>query len=109
MEPQTFSIMSLKSKLAQLFGIAMVNQALSNPVQYRSEMDPVPDPVDPDKVTGKLPAKLIPRGCHHFFFDINGNFSTERMKHEDIVFECIAVSDKSAVRKFSKWKEGRHD
>jgi len=53
-------------------------------------------------VTPKEPP--IPKGCKEYFFDIDGNFSTERMLKSECVFKCVASNDNNAKRKFEKYK-----
>lgn len=50
-------------------------------------------------ITPKQPP--LPKGCKEYMFNKNGGFSTERMLREEIVFKCIAASDKSAKKKFN--------
>lgn len=45
----------------------------------------------------------IPKGCKEYWFNINGGFSTEKMRRDEIVFKCIASNDKVAKKKFEKW------
>lgn len=57
----------------------------------------------PEKITGKLPEKPLPKGCKEYFFNINGGFSTEKMRRGEVVFKCVALNDKNAKRKFQTW------
>jgi hypothetical protein len=40
----------------------------------------------------------IPKGCKEYFFNQEGKFSTIE---SEIVFKCVAVNDKSAIKKFN--------
>lgn len=44
----------------------------------------------------------IPNGCKEYFFNSLGDF----INYNDGVydFKCIAMSDKSAIKKFEKWR-----
>lgn len=49
----------------------------------------------------------IPKGCKEYAFDIHGEFSKDgypKMLRVDVVFKCIALNDKSAIRKFKNRK-----
>jgi hypothetical protein len=43
----------------------------------------------------------IPKGCKEYFFNSLGDF----LNYNDGVysFKCVAISDKSAIKKFQKW------
>ena len=43
----------------------------------------------------------LPKGCKEYFFNSLGDF----LNHNDGVytFKCVAISDKSAIKKFNKW------
>lgn len=45
----------------------------------------------------------MPKGCKEYMFNKNGGFSTEKMLRDEVVFKCIAASDKSAKKKFNKF------
>ena len=44
----------------------------------------------------------IPNGCKEYFFNSLGDF----INYNDGVyhFKCVAMSDKSAIKKFEKWR-----
>jgi hypothetical protein len=44
----------------------------------------------------------IPKGCKEYFFNIEGEFSTEQMRKDECVFKCIASNDRVAWEKFNK-------
>jgi hypothetical protein len=47
----------------------------------------------------------IPKGCKQYFFNQDGEFSTEKMRKDECVFICIASNDKTAKKKFNKWQK----
>jgi hypothetical protein len=49
--------------------------------------------------------KPIPKGAKEYFFNAQGEFSTERMLKTETVFKCVAISEKSATKKFERWKK----
>lgn len=52
----------------------------------------------------KLPKKkIIPSGCKEYFFTKTGSMYTIKPAGYEVVFECIASSDKAAKKKFDKW------
>lgn len=55
-------------------------------------------PKDIDITPKKLP---IPKGCKEYFFNKNGGYNTERDIYT--VFTCVAISYKSAKRKFKNF------
>jgi hypothetical protein len=60
---------------------------------------------DPIKPVIHLPKeKPIPRGAKEYFFNAQGEFSTEQMLKTETVFKCVAINDKSAIKKFERWK-----
>jgi len=48
--------------------------------------------------------KRPPAGTKEYFFNALGEFSTDKMLKSECVFKCVAINDKSAVKKFNKWK-----
>jgi len=56
----------------------------------------------------KRPIKTpVPKGCKEYFFLQSGRFFNDRPRKDggyEVVFECIAANDKSAQRKFDKFK-----
>jgi hypothetical protein len=53
----------------------------------------------------KTKKKIIPKGCKEYFFFESGNYmNTKPSEGYNIVFECIASSDKIATKKFNKTK-----
>jgi hypothetical protein len=47
----------------------------------------------------------LPNGTKRYWFDASGDFSTEHMRKDDVVFSCIAINYKSAIKKYNKWKQ----
>ena len=45
-----------------------------------------------------------PAGCKTYWFKANGEFSSERMLKSETVFECFAINDRNAIRKFNRWQ-----
>ena len=84
--------MNMKSQLPLLAMAMLINQPGSfshNPI------NDLPDaPKDP----------VIPKGCKEYFFNIDGEYSTECMRKSETVFKCIASNNKVAIRKFNSWK-----
>jgi hypothetical protein len=61
---------------------------LSQPPSYR-QLPPLP--------------KVIPNGCKVYFFNAEGGFSNRHMLKTEVVYQCVASSDKKAKEKFQKW------
>lgn len=59
-----------------------------------------------DEVSGEK-FNVCPKGCKQYFFNINGEFSTEKMLRSECVFTCFAINDKSAIRKFKQHNKNR--
>jgi hypothetical protein len=58
-------------------------------------------------VSGNL-AKIPPKGSKEYWFNEEGEFynGVDRclaIRKEDVVFHCIAISNKSAIKKFKKY------
>ena len=81
----------MKSHLALLAMAMLANQ------QGSFSHNPMYDlPSEPKK-------PIIPKGCKEYWFDINGCYPNWAGR-DDIVFKCVAANEKSAIRKFNKWK-----
>ncbi len=55
----------------------------------------------------KEPVKqIIPKGCKKYYFTRGGRFDTDDSKWDDVdyIFDCIAMNEKSAMKKFEKWE-----
>jgi len=56
----------------------------------------------------KLPYQAPPpAGTKEYWFNAQGEFSSERMRRDETVFTCYAINDKNALRKYNKWKSSR--
>lgn len=60
----------------------------------------------PKQIAPAVPP-IVPAGCKEYFFDQDGNFSTEQMKISILAFKCVASNDENAIRKFNNWKGGK--
>lgn len=45
--------------------------------------------------------EVIPNGCKKYYFTKSGEYFTEKPNGYEIVFECIAINNKSAIKKFN--------
>lgn len=85
----------MKSTLGMLFmAVAMCEQINSDGRAWSDDLKPEPP---------------IPKGCKEYFFNRDGDFSTEKMLKSECVFKCVALNDKSAIRKFNTWKKQTTD
>lgn len=57
----------------------------------------------PERVLRHFEPK-VPKGLKEYFFNDRGVFSTEGMRKDECVFKCVALNDKSALRKYNNWK-----
>ena len=55
----------------------------------------------------KIQAKT-PKGAKEYFFNAHGEFSTEQMLNNEIVFKCFAINDKNALRKFERGRQQKN-
>jgi len=85
--------MSMKKNIALLAAFAMMGGLSANSQD-----------IEIDNVGIKPQNTPIPKGAKEYWFNENGGFSTEKMRRDEIVFKCIAINDKSAKKKFEKWK-----
>ena len=83
--------MSMKSHLALLTIAMLANQQRS--FSHNPMYDLPSEPKNP----------IIPKGCKEYWFDINGCYPNLAGR-DDVVFKCVAANEKSAIRKFNKWK-----
>ena len=58
--------------------------------------------IDLNDISGSPKETPIPNGCKEYFFNHLGDF----INHNDDVycFKCVAISDASAIKKFTKWR-----
>lgn len=47
----------------------------------------------------------IPKGCKEYSFNQDGKFTTIE---SEIVFKCVAINEKSAIKKFNRTKHDTH-
>ena len=50
--------------------------------------------------------RVPPPGCSEYAFNIYGKFSRDgfpKMLRADVVFKCIGLNDRNALRKFNNW------
>lgn len=87
-------------KGSKLSAIMMMAMAMSD--SYPT-MDAVGDD-NPKSLTQRPKKNTQPKGTKTYFFNSDGEFSTERMLKTETVFICYAINDKNAIRKFNKWK-----
>ena len=78
-----------------MIGDIMVNNDLSTPNKGTNPNGEV--------LNKKNVKKIIPRGCKEYFFNDDG-FCYNAKKNNEYSFSCIAMSEKSATKKFNKWK-----
>jgi hypothetical protein len=52
-------------------------------------------------VLRRKPEPVIPKGCKQYFFTLTGSIYSEA--NSNTVFNTIASSEKSAIKKFDKW------
>lgn len=101
--------MSRKILLSNYLGLLSAMSVISSSGGYVQPANEFIPPFLPKKkkkagtltVNGKLPPRPIPKGCKEYFFNYLGDF----INHNDGVyaFRCIALNDKSAIKKFEKW------
>lgn len=61
----------------------------------------------PKEIQYKPVEKPIPNGCKQYWFDEYGDFRTDKMRKDLIVFSCVAQSDKSAIKKYQRWLQNQ--
>ena len=80
----------MKSQLA-LLAMAMI----------AGGFDPQIEPASKISYAPKQP--IIPKGCKEYWFDKDGCYPNWAGRN-DVVFKCVAATEKSAIRKFNKWE-----
>lgn len=89
----------MKDKLGMMgFISAMMSMGEGDILGMGKKPDNDLNPKDIDTTPKQQP---IPKGCKEYMFNKNGGFSTEKMLRDEVVFKCIAASDKSAKKKFN--------
>jgi hypothetical protein len=88
-------------KIGQLLGLtfAMAGMHLHGGALGHTNRQSVSELVNKKK--GKA---IPPAGTKPYFFDADGNFSNTAMKKGECVFDCFAINESNARRKFEKWK-----
>jgi len=69
-----------------------------------TDFDGLPKRGENDGKSGNPP--IIPRpykGQKCFFFKANGEHATERILKEECVFQCYAINEKNAIKKFNRY------
>ena len=85
--------MGMKDKMG-LFAMAAMLSATA-------EHNPMFDPIKPTIHIPKEPP--VPKGAKTYWFDEQGNFSFEQMRKDEVVFKCVAINDKNAIKKYEKY------
>lgn len=89
----------MNNALAMMTMLAMGGEAIYRNPDIHNPREFVP-PNEPIK-------KRIPNGCKEYWFFDSGSFwHTEPNATYRWVFYCIASNDKTAIKKFNKWKTG---
>ena len=87
---------NMKRSLGMMMAMAAMGMG-TYPGSMRPERTPLKKRTDP----------ILPKGCQTYYFDIEGNYQTTFFHRYS--FSCIAISEKSAKRKFNKWRsDQRH-
>ena len=86
----------MKKGLGMIAMAAALMADLNSPLDRNSKSDLRPENID---VSPKEP--IIPKGAKAYYFDEVGNCLYD-VKHT-AVFKCIAINEKSAIKKFNRW------
>lgn len=86
----------MKSKLGAIMMVAALIEGMNTPLGNNSFGRNIKD-IDLSK---KEPP--IPKGCQEYFFNTLGDYTNHNDGLYD--FKCIAINEKSAIKKFNKWK-----
>jgi hypothetical protein len=86
----------VNKKKAHMLGLmyGMLASAMEPSYPLMSDYDPIKFPKE----------KPVPKGAKTYWFNEQGEFSTDHMLKTDCVFKCVAINDKSAIKKFKRWK-----
>ena len=87
--------MGMKDKMGLLAMAAMMSAT--------AEYNPMFDLDEPRVYIPKEPP--VPKGAKTYWFDGQGNFSSEQMRKDETVFTCIAINDKNAIKKYDRWQD----
>lgn len=90
----------LRSK-SHMLGMMGMMLAISGDSMMRDEMSS-----NREILNKQPPKKIIPKGCKKYYFTRGGRFDTDDSKWDDVdyIFDCIAMNEKSAMKKFEKWE-----
>jgi hypothetical protein len=85
-------------KLNGILGMAL-SMAMMSETNFGRDSEPMKfAPPKPFK-------KVIPKGCKEYWFFKSDGFANEKPNASyEVVYECIASSDKKAIEKFNNWK-----
>lgn len=78
----------MKGYMAAMMAMAMMTESMP-PLYF-------------DRPNGTHGEKLPPKGSKLYFFNMKGEFSTDHMLRTDVVFQCFAINDKNAKKKYAK-------
>lgn len=99
-QPILIDMSSKKEKIATLAIMSMIASMSSD-----SSLMITGDANGIRAVNGKKPSvKRPPNGTNQYYFKDDGSFETSSINKERVVFECVAINDKNAIRKYEKWK-----
>lgn len=87
----------MKKSLGMIAMAAALMADLNSPLDRNSKSN-----LRPEDINVKPKEPIIPKGCQKYYFDEVGNCLYD-VKHETAVFCCIAINEKSAMKKFNKW------
>lgn len=87
------------SKIGKRLALAMMMAAMASGDLTSDFLE------EPKEKELDLIVKRIPKGCREYFFNDKGEYSTTHMLKTECVFECYAINDKSAIKKYNKWSK----
>jgi len=91
----------MKKQLSEYMALAMSMAMMSDTSRF-GNVDRNDKPWG--DVSGEV-FRVCPKGCKEYFFNDNGEFSTDHMRRSECVFTCYAINNKSAIKKFNKRKK----
>ena len=87
----------MRKNLTALLAMAMFAEGMNNPYPTKTRTS-----IKREK------KEIIPKGCKKYFFAQSGYFDTKPFREDGgrtCIYSCIAMSEKSAVKKFNKRKK----
>lgn len=90
----------MKKGLGTIMMAAALMADLNSPLDRNSKSDLKPEDID---VTPKEP--ILPKGCQYYYFDVLGD--CRNCDNGQYEFKCIAISEKSARKKFERWLKSK--